>query len=224
MGLFDKLFGKIKKTSNRNLSPEAEEAFQKIYTFMTDESLQNQGYPQEFKQLMIAGGEVDILTGSSGDFGRDMGNPIPVNGPIGEIVYISNMALPTGIQVMGHRLVAVNCIDVYETVTLDGSRWDLIYFDPYHTRKSRQLPSGYQTLETPGRFLLATNFTVQEFPSGMDVAIQNCTEQLLGMPLVFPQLRDKSLFQSISRPPEHIRKLQTLALHSQSMKLDGDMA
>ncbi|MBI1921866.1 MAG: protein kinase [Geobacter sp.] len=214
MGFFNKLFGGAGKRSDGDLGPAAEELLKKIYTLMTDEAVQNNKYPPEFQQLMVAGGAVDALAGAEGDFGRDLGNPIPVNGPVGELVYISNMTLPNGVKVMGHRLGTVGRIDVYETVALDGSQWDLLYFDMYHTRKSRQLPSGYHFLSTPEAFLFATNSNVQDFPGGIYEAMQECSERIVGMPLVAPQLRDVQLFRSFSRPEAHMKRIQALQGHS----------
>ena len=222
MGFFSKLFGGGGKRSGGDLDPDVQAVVKILLKFMTDETAQNSIHPPEVQQLMAAGGAVDALAGASGDFGRDLRNPIPVNGPIGELVYISNMTLPTGVKVMGHRLGSVDNIDVYETVSLDGSRWDLLYFDMYHTRKSLRLPSGYRAITTPEAFLFATNANVQDFPSGIHEAMQECTARLIGTSLVSPQLRDVDLFRSFSRPEVHLMSLQALRQHEQPEVVEGD--
>lgn len=208
MGLFDKLF---RSTERR----EADAVFEKVYRLMADESAQNAIYPSELQQLLAAGGGIDQQSGASGDFGRDVANPVPVNGPLGELIYLSNLLLPNGAQMIGHRLGSMARQDVYEVVSLDGSKWDLLFFDPYHSRKSRRLPSGYKSGTSPERFLLATNYYVNSFPLGMGAAMRKCTERIIGVPLVAPQLRDESGLLALSRPPSHVGLLHGLRLEGQ---------
>jgi hypothetical protein len=210
MGFFDRLFGGGAKRSASDLPPETEAVFEKIRNFMLDEPTQNNMYPSELQQMMAAGGAVDEIAGAVGDFGRDIRNPIPVNGPIGELVYISSMALPGGCAIMGHRLGSLNKIDIFETIALDGSRWDILFFDMYHTQKSKRLPRGYQESSQP--FLLATNTMVPAFPCGMYEEMRTCTERMIGTPLVSPQLRDERSFQGFSRPTGHLKGLEALRL------------
>jgi hypothetical protein len=212
MGFRERLFGGGSKRSDP--SPEVEAFFKKIRRMLEDEAVQNRRYLPEHQQLMAAGGAVDEVPGAVGDFGRDVRNPIPVNGFLGELVYVSQLVVATGSHVMGHRVGAVDKTDVYETVALDGSRWDLLYFDMYHTRKSRRLPSGYRTASQP--FLLATNYTVAEFPVGIHEAMRDCTARVFDQPLVSPQFRDETLFRGFSRPPGHLQALQAVRLSSRA--------
>ncbi|MGD0970172.1 MAG: hypothetical protein ABSA04_02050 [Desulfobaccales bacterium] len=213
MGFFDWLLGRGERWSKSNLSPKVEVVFEKIRNFMLDEANQNNSYPPEIQQMMAAGGAVDEIPGGEGEFGRNIRNPIPVNGPIGELVYISNLALPGGCAIMGHCLGSINKIDAYETLALDGSKWDIFFFDPYHTRKSERLPSGYQANSYWQRFFLATNFLVPAFPSGMYEALHELTARVIGMPFVHPLLREENRLQGFSRPPGLLRDLESLRLH-----------
>lgn len=222
MGFFDRLFGGSMRRFGSDIPPDAEAVLEKIRNFMLVEATQNSAYPAALQQRMAAGGAVDEVVGAMGEFGREIRNPIPVNGPIGELVYISRMALPGGCSIMGHRLGSIDTIDVYETVALDGSRWDLLFFDPYHTRKSKRLPSGYQATRDGQPFLLATNLAVQAFPLGMYAAISECTARVIGMSLVSPQLREERLFQGFSRPPGHLRSMEALRLDGRTQARSGD--
>jgi len=220
MGFFDRLFGRGAKRSESDLPPETEAIFEKIRNFMLDEATQNSVCPPALQKMMADGGAVDEISGAVGEFGRDIRNPIPVNGPIGELVYISMMALPGGCAIMGHRIGSLNKIDVFETVAFDGSWWDILFFDMYHTRKSKRYPSGYQASSQP--FLLATNFMVPAFPSGMYEEMSKCTERVIGIPLVSPQLQEERLFQGFSRPLGHLRGLEALRLHGRTQSRSGD--
>lgn len=205
MGLFDKLRGGSDKRAS-------DAAFEKIYKLLTDEATQNAAYPPQLQQLMAQGGGVDQLPGATGDFGRAATNPVPVNGPLGELVYLSNLLTTSGTQVIGHRLGSVSRLDVYEVVALDGSRWDLLFFDPYFTRKSRRLPTGYRASASPQRFLFTTNYAVPGFPIGIYEAMRECTQRIIGIGMVAPQLRDESLVVALSRPASHAAALGALRL------------
>jgi hypothetical protein len=176
--------------------------------FMLDEATQNSLCPPSHQQFMAQRGAVDEIVGGVGEFGRDIRNPIPVNGFMGELVHISMLALPGGSPIMGHRLGSLNMFDVYEMVALDGSRWDILFFDMYHTGKSKRLPSGYQASLQP--FYFATNDTVPKFPYGMNEAIWELTRRIFGIPFASPQLREEQWFQEFSRPQGHLQNLQAL--------------
>jgi hypothetical protein len=214
MGFFDRLFGRGAKPSKSDLPTEMEAVFEKIRNFIMNEATQNNGYPPELQQMMTVGGAIDEIAGAVGEFGRDIRNPIPVNGPIGELVYISMIALPGGCAIMGHRLGSINKLDVFETMSLDGSMWDILFFDMYHTRKSKRLPIGYQVSSQP--FLLATNVMVPAFPCGMYKEMSELTERVIGIALVSPKLRDETLFQGFSRPPGHLLKIKALRPQSRA--------
>ena len=203
MGIFDRLRGGSERRA-------LEAVYGKLFRLMTDEDVQNNVYPSQLQQLMAAGGGVDQLPGATGDFGRAPTNPIPVNGPLGELIYISNLVTSDGTQVIGHRLGSVDRIDAYEVVAVDGSRWDLLYFDYYHTRKSRELPTGYKASSSPERFLMATNSAVPNFPLGFYEAMRECTQRIIGIPMVSPQLRDESPYGAFSRPPSHLAALDAV--------------
>lgn len=95
--------------------------------------------PLEIRALLEAGPATDEIPGSSGEFGRDPRNPVPVNGPIGQALYPS-LTMNPGQFVFAHRLGSLGKVDVFETVTSDGSHWDLLYLSLYHPRKSRKAP------------------------------------------------------------------------------------
>jgi hypothetical protein len=91
---------------------------------------------------------VDQLPGTRGSFGYSAGNPIPVNGPVGESVYIFRLRSRSGQKFYYQRLgftkhVELNRqIDVFELVSTDGLKWVVLYFSMLHTRRSRKAPDG----------------------------------------------------------------------------------
>ncbi len=214
MGLFNWLFNE-KRNSSEELPPEIAAIFEKIHQFMEDESLQNSGSPFGLQEEMRSGGSCDEIIGATGEFGRNPHNPIPVNGPIGELIYLSQLEYQKS-SIIGHRLGSFRKKDVYEVVTLDGSKWDLLFFDPYHLRKSKRLPSGY-TRSTSQPFLLATNYFLPDFPGGIQAGLRECTERFFGVPLVSPKIR--AGHQNFARSLEHKNIMSDLHLETRATRL-----
>jgi len=99
--------------------------------------------------MKMMGEPCDRLQGAQGDFGRCSTNPVPVNGPPGEIKYLARLRCSCGCGLMFHRLGSLQVagingnVDVYECVCLEGKHWDVLYLHPYHPRRSIITPEGY---------------------------------------------------------------------------------
>lgn len=91
---------------------------------------------------------VDVLPGSHGPFGYSISNPIPVNGPIGESVYIFRLRSKSGKPFYYQRIGSTKSlefnrpIDVFELLSGDGRDWVVLFFSMYHVRRSTQAPEG----------------------------------------------------------------------------------
>lgn len=104
-------------------------------------------------QIMQNGVNCDQIPGAQGPFGS-LGNPIPVNGPIGERKYLAKLRGQTGQPVMFHRKgsnfspVVATPVDTFEVVCLDGTQRGEITFSPYHPRRSNLAPDGFTLTPT----------------------------------------------------------------------------
>jgi hypothetical protein len=209
MGLFGSLFGGKKKKSS-GLPPEIERIFEKISRLMEDEKQQNSMYPPQIRDQIVGGHDVDELPYGEGDFGRTADNPIPVNGSIGELIYLSSLKTSGDARVLYHRLGSIDGIDIYETVSIDGQKWDLLFFSMYHPRKSRKSPSGYSIIKMSEQPLLyGTNSRVDNFPYGLQEAIRNTTAEIFGVPMPPPQVREAEEKVQFSRPGDHQERAQS---------------
>lgn len=98
--------------------------------------------------------ECDELPGASGEFGSAT-NPIPVNGPGGEVIYINRLRRPKSGGFMFHRTGTVPSplspmpLDRFELLALDGSEWRVLYFSMYHPRRSTKCPAGLEVTPWP---------------------------------------------------------------------------
>ena len=220
-GLKIKLYGRLRDL-NQGL-PLAEPApdpasalppglFEKIYQLIINENAQNDRTPEPYRSSIKAGEDCDKVSGGRGEFGRHLNNPIPVNGSIGELLYISNLRSPSGHFLLFHRLGSILQKDVYETVSSEGALWDLLIFDCYHPRRSRIEPQGYRcaTEKETGYTFYGTNTFVQEFPNSLVDAVRETHLRFLEIDMVSPALSKAASQATFRRPIEHQANLTRL--------------
>ena len=126
-----------------------DEISREIYFFLNDDDEQNKTMPPLLR-ANITEGRHSFVPNGEGAFGRDIRNPIPCNGIVGEVTYLSRMVLEYEVdgetEYQGftfHRLGSIDCIDVYEIISYDGRIYDKLYLNMYYEYKSDYVPLGY---------------------------------------------------------------------------------
>ena len=193
----------------RNESPEADAIFERLHRFLSDERAQNNQLPESYRSKIQEGLDCDEIAGTSGEFGRSVQNPIPVNGPIGEILYLSNLRTKDRTPIMFHRIGSKNGADAFETVSLDGKVWDILFLHLYHPRKSRRAPTGYSIAQGKERqdLFLGTSEFVDGFPRHIQDAARDAFQQWIGFPMRTPELRRALEQGSFNRPKQYQDRL-----------------
>ena len=136
MGFLDRLFGA--KANDPTVA-----ALNEIVKLVEDEKYQNSLLEPDLLKLVLAGDDCDEVQGAHGIFGFVPSNPIPVNGVLGELAYLSKLRTENGERLFFQRVGALDLIDVFEAVTWSGLDWFIFYVDPYHPRRSRKAPQGF---------------------------------------------------------------------------------
>lgn len=127
----------------------------------------------------------DEIPGATGRFGLDGTNPIPVNGPIGELVYLNRLRGKSGVGFMYHRIGTVRstlieaAIDRFEIVALDASEWAIVNLCPYFPRRSLRAPAG-MSLARWSDANATQRFMLKREPFGRRQYVENFP---LGLPL-----------------------------------------
>lgn len=204
------IFGGAKGSSpSRIESPTADATFEKLNRFLNDERAQNNQLPESYRLEIQGGLDCDEISGTSGEFGRSYQNPIPVNGPIGEILYLSNLRTNNRVPIMFHRIGSKNGADAFETVSLDAKIWDILFLHLYHPRKSRRSPTGYGIAQGKERqaLFLGTSEFVDGFPRHIQDAARDAFQRWVGFPMRTPELRRALEQGSFSRPKQHQDRL-----------------
>ena len=142
-----------------------EAAFKKIEQLLTNDDFQIRALgPQLYSEFSSMSG-IDQHRNAEGEFGKSFKNPIPTNGPIGSISYLSNLSVEKGHRITFHRVNTIQKIDAYEYVSLSGSEWGFLFLDMYHSRKSRKIPDGFIKQDGPHQFIGFNHFW-DDFPFG----------------------------------------------------------
>jgi len=187
------------------LPPEVEAIFERIVKLFDSDDEQNKLYPEPIRSTIIQGLSCDELPGGKGDFGRTPSNPIPTNGPLGQVIYLSKLrtvgprnwlGLRTrGSPVMFHRVWSeegpTGPVDAYKVRSLDGAVEEVLYLSMYHPRKSKKSPSGYilEPKLDSDNWLYGVNHAVPNFPQKLDAYIRKWQMEMLGVPLPVSRVR-----------------------------------
>ena len=171
------------------------------YHILNDVELQNADYPpMMFAEFDDGAQTPDELPGAVGEFGRCADNPIPVNGPTGQVTYLSRLlTADTESRMAFHRLGSTTShvldamVDIFELVSVDGTRYDRLYLDMYHLGQSQKAPEGYRLI---GELTGITGTSIgssRDFPLhiGQDAFEYACS--IFGAPVVSSTLKDMDL-------------------------------
>lgn len=187
-------------------SKELRNAFETINRIIDDEDFQNGLLPDPIAGLIKNAPAVDKVPNGTGTFGLEAGNPIPVNGAIGELAYLSKLETGRGERLLFHRIGAIDKVDVFEAVTFSGSEWFVFFVDMYYSRRSRIAPPGFRLSPEVRQFSGFHNHC-QSYPYDFEAAKQGTAEMLrfayIPLSKVIPQLQRKAF----ERPTAHKLKV-----------------
>lgn len=185
-----------------------QDAFAKIRRIIEDEQFQLELVPPAVRTLLESRPAYDKAPDGTGPFGFTETNPIPVNGPIGQLAYLSKLETRTGQRILFHRIGAIDYVDVFEAVSFDGKEWFILFVDLYHPRRSRLTPEGFKFTTEVAQFSGFHKFC-DDFP--YDFPEKKATQQETGLSLAYipiskvsEALRDRAF----TRPLAHRAKLE----------------
>ncbi len=201
MGFISKLFGGNKEDK------ALREAFEQIRRILEDEQLQLDMIHPTMKEMIESRPAYDKDPNGTGPFGYSETNPIPVNGPIGQLAYLSKLETTKGERILFHRIGAVNTIDVFEAVTFSGSEWFILFVDLYHPRRSRLAPDGFRFTQEVGQFSGFHKFC-NDFPYDFVEMKQSESESGLSMAYIaISKVMESIQNKAYQRPLAHKAKL-----------------
>lgn len=201
MGFISKLFGGNKEDK------ALREAFEQIRRIIEDEQFQLDMIHPAMKAMIESRPAYDQDPNGTGPFGFTETNPIPVNGSIGQLAYLSKLETERGERILFHRIGAVDTIDVFEAVTFSGSEWFILFVDLYHPRRSRLTPDGFRFMDEVGQFSGFHKFCA-DFPYDFVEMKQSESESGLSMAYIaISKVMEPIQNRAYQRPLAHKAKL-----------------
>lgn len=202
MGFLSSLFGGNKEEK------ALQEALRQIHRLIDDEKYQLELVHPAIREQIESAPAYDKDPKGAGPFGFTESNPVPVNGPIGQLAYFSKLETLSGQRILFHRLGAMDTVDVFEAVTFDGSEWFILFADLYHPRRSRLTPEGFRFTKEVGQFSGFTNFC-GDFP--YDFIEKKGTMRDSGLSMAYiaiSKVADQIQKRAFARPLAHKAKLE----------------
>jgi len=149
-----------------------DELLEMLTYYLENEELQNEmamkSNPLLGMKLMSAL-DYDEMPGSEGEFGLVDTNPIPVNGSLGQQIYLSKLRTTDGSKLLFQRLGSrgnqIGMVDIFEVISFDGKVHTQLFLELYNKRRSRKAPKGF-TLADGFSPLTGTHVRVPNFPEG----------------------------------------------------------
>jgi hypothetical protein len=201
MGFLSSLFGVNKEEK------ALREALSHIHRILDDEKFQLELVHPAMKAMLESAPAYDQDPRGSGPFGFTEQNPIPVNGPIGQLAYLSRLETQSGQRILFHRLGAIDRVDVFEAVTFDGREWFVLFLDLYHPRRSRLTPDGFRFTKDVPQFSGFHKFC-EDFP--YDFVEKKASERESGLSMAYiaiSKVSDQIQNRVFNRPLAHKAKL-----------------
>jgi len=212
MGFLSNLFGGNKEDK------ALREALAPIYRMIDDEKFQVELLDPAIREIIESAPAYDKDPNGTGPFGFTETNPIPVNGPIGQLAYFSKLETQSGQRILFHRLGAMGTVDVFEAVSFDGREWFILFADLYHPRRSRLTPDGFHFTKQVGQFSGFTNFC-KNFP--YDFVEKKASMRDSGLSVAYipiSKVSDQIENRVFTRPLAHKAKLELVKSRLSSLQ------
>jgi hypothetical protein len=204
MGFLSNLFGKKREEK------ASDAAWKHVLRILDDEQLQLQFVSPELRTKLESAPACDKIANGAGPFGLTETNPIPVNGPIGQLAYLSRLETKSGHRLLFHRIGAIGHVDVFEAVSFDGADWSIIFLDLYHPRRSRLSPDGFRITSKVAQFSGFNNYC-PDFPydfSEMKESLEGTGLLMAYIPI--SQIKEQVAGRIFKRPLAHTAKLELI--------------
>lgn len=138
----------------------AEKLIALIARSLDDEVYQNRVLQPHILPMLEKGLACDHVPGGHGAFGS-VTNPVPVNGPFGELAYLSKLRDAKGQRLFFQRTGSNDGLDQFDLFAADMNDTHELWLDMYHPRRSRVAPPGFSLVNGPSHLSGFTDQTTE---------------------------------------------------------------
>ena len=212
MGFLSNLFG------GNEEDKALREAMAHIHRILDDEKFQLELVHPAMKSMLESAPAYDKDPNGTGPFGFIETNPIPVNGPSGQLAYLSRLETQSGQRILFHRLGAIGTVDVFEAVLFNGAEWFILFVDLYHPRRSRLTPYGFRFTKDVAQFSGFHKFC-ENFP--YDFIEKKASQRESGLSMAYiaiSKVADQIQNHVFNRPLAHKAKLDLMKSRLSSLQ------
>jgi hypothetical protein len=192
--------------------------FAEMNNMLYDEEIQNGNLDDSLQSILK---QNECNRAYSPGYGFSPSDPIRVNGPLGEQLYIAMLRGLDGQAVIGHRLGSLNQLDIFEVATSDFTQWAVLVFDMYYLSKDTVAPAGFIIDPSGIRTLTATNRFMAHFPCNFYSELIDAVSEQIGFPLVNTLLSDIQS-DGIARPEAHQELMNQIVVASRAEGIGMD--
>ena len=212
MGFFSKLFKSDKGDQ------ALRDVLARVHRILDDEKFQLELVHPAMRAMLESAPAYDKAPNGTGPFGFIETNPIPVNGPIGQLAYLSRLETQSGQRILFHRLGAIGTVDVFEAVSFNGAEWFILFLDFYHPRRSRLTPDGFRFTKGKAQFSGFNKFC-QNFPYDFVESKASEHESGLSMAYISTSKVSAQIYERVfNRPQAHHAKLDLVKSRLSSLQ------
>lgn len=190
--------------------------FKNLFGRPKNKFVDNSNNPLAYK--FDQGESCDVISDSYGEFGREATNPIPVNGPKGEILYLNNLRTLENEPLIFHRISYQEvagldeAVDIFEVTNVKGTKWDILFLHMYHPRNSNVAPKQLMLSKDNSIFSnlpvgLGITSWSPNFPFGLIKSIDSFYGKIAPVSKTLEKL---IVGKSFIRPISHLSKLLNL--------------
>ncbi len=164
----------------------------------------------EFAEDALSNGAAEEVPGAIGRFAYTPTNPVPVNGTVGAMAYLSRLQTRSRDSLIFHRLGRLDALEVFEALCLAQGQWFVFFLDPRYARASASAPEGL-TLLRPGRLLHGVGTTMRDFPFEFAEIVGEYKEEFRLATVAPNKVLNQLPHGSVERPLAQRLKLEWLA-------------
>lgn len=199
----------LRYRSQRTAEAKLDREIETLNRLLEDEAYQLSLMPDQVVKEALRNGAVDEVAGGSGSFALLPSNPVPVNGTVGAMAWLSRLQTRHGDSLVFHRLGMLEAIEVYEALSLQRRQWFLFFLDPRYQRASTAAPAGFHLIAA-GRPFHGVGSLMRHFPHDFEDIVSGYDEEFRLATVAPNKVLSHISRSDVQRPPAQRIKLEWL--------------
>jgi len=200
----------LRYRAQRSAEEQLDAEVESLNRLLEDQAYQLSLMPEAIVSQAQRNGQVDEIVGAQGRFAYVPTNPVPVNGTVGAMAWLSRLQTRHKESLVFHRLGQIGAIEVYEAMSLIRRQWFVFFTDPRYAGASDRAPEGLNLME-PGRPFHGVGSLMRDFPHEFADIVQAYSEEFRLATLAPNKVLNQLSDAVVERPLAQQLKLEWVA-------------